>query len=372
MKECVHIGVIGCGWIAEHAHIPNLMKNEHVRIVAAYDENMERAKMICNKFCIPNVFAKIDEFFKCDFDGVIILTPNHTHYSYTIQALKRGVGVLCEKPLVLKEAEMNHILKIVKEKNTVYIPGYVNRWRKDMQWIHHEIQNGAIGKVSKVNAGWLRKSGVPRPGTWFTSQRHAGGGVLIDLGSHMIDLCLLLLGDGKPGSCRLLTSMCDADKLKESDAAAWFKRKEDILFQIDVEDSAIADVVFEDNKSLSIKLSWNAPIAADCTYFKIEGSLGRIELKTLFGFSDERLWPEDSIIIENGQGKKEIKPDKELNHTRNAFDDMLSDYVQALRGKKSDSDMLRDAAYTISLTEKLYLSNRIDERQMNARLLEDL
>lgn len=372
MKNIVNIGIIGGGWIAEHAHIPALMEKENVRISAIFDENCERAGMLCKEYSIPCAFHEIEKFLECDLDGVIIATPNDTHYTYTMKVLNKGIGVLCEKPVALKTREVNDIMRLAKEKNTVYVPGFVNRWRQDIQMAYQEIRKGTIGSINRIEAGWLRKSGVPRPGTWFTLRKHAGGGVLTDLGSHIMDLCLLFLGDAKPIDYQLTTAMCNSEALKETGAASWFEKEEGISFDIDVEESAIADVAFADNISLQVNLSWRAPVEADCTYFRMIGSKGSITIQTLFGFSNDRLWKEDSLTIHSDREEIILQLDPEKNHSRNAFREMLSYYVDALLGGEMDFTNCKDAFKTVSLIEKLYAHERINEDKVSRRLLEGI
>lgn len=372
MKETINIGIIGCGWIMEHAHIPVLVKNKNVTIVAAFDTDLERARTLCEKYGILHSYNNIDEFLECDLDGVIISTPNYTHYTYTMQAIEKGISVLCEKPITLKETEITEILEKANEKGVIYVPGFVNRWRQDIKSISHEIQNGTIGEVKRVEAGWLRKSGVPRPGTWFTYRKYAGGGVLVDLGSHIIDLCLLFIGEGKPVNFNLNTAICNYEKIEKEGAANWFKREEATSLNIDVEETAIATVKFENDKSIDVKLSWRAPIKADCTYFRLIGTKGNIELKTLFGFSNNRLWEEDSLTINNGHEKKALSLNKIENNSAKAFHEMLSLFIRVLRTKTKSEKNYHGALNTVSLIEKLYACEVIDEDFVQTRLQEEI
>lgn len=132
---------------------------------------MERvAKDIAEKFSIQYLFDKFNDFLDCGLDGIIIATPNITHVPYTMEALRRGIGVLCEKPVALKSSEVKEIIEIVKEHNVIYVPGFVNRWRVDIQELYSALKEEKLGEIISVNAGWFRKSGMPRPGTWFTNR----------------------------------------------------------------------------------------------------------------------------------------------------------------------------------------------------------
>jgi predicted dehydrogenase len=368
--EKLEIGIVGCGWIVEFVYLPELEKKEEVWIKAVFDTNMERAQDISKKFSIECVFDKFEDFLNCGLDGIIIATPNVTHIPYTLEALRRNIGVLCEKPVALKSVEVDEIIKICTKQNVVYVPGFVNRWRVDIQELYSAFKEEKLGKIESVEAGWLRKSGVPRPGTWFTNRKFSGGGVLVDLGSHIMDICLMLLGDRKPQNYELITSICNQEKIKQKDAAEWFKSSDNSKYEMDVEDTVIADVQYEDGVTLSIKLSWLAPIEADCTYFRVIGTEGWMELKTLFGFSSARLWKEDILQI-NIAGKEEvIQFDMSENKSVEAFGEMLSYYCNSLRCRNTVSVNCYDALKTVSFIEKLYQEEVRDESRVVQALSE--
>lgn len=329
-----------------------------------FDINIESARLISKKFSIQYVFDKFEDFIDCGLDGIIIATPNSTHVSYTMEALQRNVGVLCEKPVALKSSEVEEIIKICKEKNVIYIPGFVNRWREDIQKMYSVLQEGKIGEIKSVSAGWLRKSGIPRPGTWFTNRRFSGGGVLTDLGSHIIDICLMIIGDRKLYDTTLLTSVCDQENIEQKGAAEWFRSNDNNShYEMDVEKTAIANARYEDGVKLSVKLSWMAPIKADCTYFRVHGIKGDIELKTLFGFSSDRLWKEDSLKI-CADGKEEvIYFDMSENKSKVAFGKMLSYFCNSLRTGSVLSVNCYDAFKSVALIEKLYNTEIQDEKK---------
>lgn len=371
MGKRINIGIIGGGWIAEHAHIPFLMQMENVNVAAVFDENQERLEKLCNMFSISKVCHTFDEFLGSNLDGAVIATPNYTHYTYTMKMLDEGIGVLCEKPVALNVAEVQEIVQKVRQRGSVYVPGFVNRWRQDIQMAYKEVEQGTIGNVEKIEAGWLRKSGVPRPGTWFTLKKYAGGGVLMDLGSHVLDLCLMFLGNSKPMKYQLTTYPCRKEGLDKVGGASWFARKESAGLDIDVEESAIVNVVCENNIHLNANLSWKAPIEADCTYFKIYGSKGNVDIRTLFGFSHERLWREERLIIESGETKKVLRTDPE-NSTGKAFGEMLSYFADALTGKETDIVTPQDALNVVCLIENLYANESVNLNPVYTKLREDI
>lgn len=358
----IKIGFIGCGWIVEHAHIPAFGKIRGVEITAVFDTDIERASKVAKIYNIPGVFKDLYDFFLSGIDAVIVATPNISHVQYSLQALQHGLHVMCEKPIAINSSDVRKLIDTAEKKSRLFIPGFVNRFRYDILKIRELLQENKIGKIVSVQAGWLRRSGMPRPGSWFTNRAFSGGGVLIDLGSHVVDLCLMIIGDKLPLNQVLTTSMQDSKA--EQINAQWFNSDYVGGLQIDVEDTAIGRVEFEENILLDIKLSWVSEIDGDCTYFIINGAKGSIKLETLFGFSNDRLWENDSLVIqESNKGAEVIPLDKSKNSTMNAFCDMAKFFADAVRAGNTSYLTSYDGLKTVELIEKLYKSeNRVDRK----------
>ncbi len=372
-KGKIEIGIAGVGWIATNAHIPALLNNENVTIKAVYDTCFERAEKVYSQFGIKQAFQEFQPFLECGLDGVIIATPNYTHVSYSKAALEHKVSVLCEKPTAFKAEEVEEIKNLAKNNGVFYMPGLVNRWRQDIQTIHKLILNGQLGQLKEVSGGWIRKFGVPRPGTWFTNRNCSGGGVLTDLGSHVIDICSSFLGsESSVEEYQLTTSRCNEEMLKDRGAASWFQRDEEKEFELDVEDTAVARIKFSDGKKMNVNLSWLAPVKADCTYFKLRGTKGQAILKTLFGFSNERLWEKDTLEYESNGVKKVMTFQPDDNHSRCAFQQMLSYYVNALIEGKTGFHDFSISYMTVSIIENLYREEIVDGVNCYHDLTEEL
>lgn len=353
MESIVKIGIMGCGWIADFAHLPALSQIEKVKVEALFDIQSGRGKSLGEKWKVSKVYSDMNEFFDSGIDAVIIATPNATHVPFSLEALKRGIHVLCEKPVAFTAEEIEQIQCVAKEHNVLYIPGFVNRWREDIQKVYGLLREGAVGQIQDIQAGWLRRRGVPRPGTWFTNKQLSGGGVLVDLGSHVMDICLLFLEDLKPSSYKLYSSICDGEKMKTAGGAEWFKRADTEELSLDVEDSVAAYVEFEENVHMEVKLSWLAPVEGDCTYFKIKGTEGEIYLKTLFGFSNDRMWSKDSLKV-SGKKNFELVLNEDRLSAKNAFCGMLRYFVNAVISRNTDFTNVEDALKNVSLIEQLY------------------
>lgn len=367
----VTFGIIGCGWIAENAHIVSMQKNRNIKIEAVYDTSQQRVQELCDKYNIPKGYVDLDDFWNSGIQAVVIATPNYTHVEYALSAIEHGIHVLCEKPVALHAKEIQLVLEKARKKGVLFVPGFVNRWRLDICKAKELIQEGKIGKVTHVSAGWLRKCGIPRPGTWFTNKQLSGGGVLVDLGSHVFDLVLCFLGKNTPISYEMLRSNCNPEKIKRG-AASWFLSCCDASELIDVEDAIVADVKMENGVSLSVKLCWMADIEADATYFRIEGESGSIEIKTLFGFSNQRLWKDDSFVMKSKEDIHEMKFNPQNNNTKQAFIKMYEYFVTAIQGKTDAESEYDSIIADVSLIENLYENAVLNDEIVEKRLKEDI
>jgi len=345
----IRIGIIGGGWIVENAYLPTLSNIDEAEVVAVMDTDRERAKSICNKFMIKNAVNNWADFIKIGIDAVIIATPNFTHFDYSLKALESGLHVLCEKPVAFSAREVLQIINASKKNNLIYMPGFVNRWRDDIQEVLKIVQSGQIGKIKSIDAGWIRKNGVPRPGTWFTNKALSGGGALIDIGTHVIDICLMLLGDMDSLNYELNTSLLDA-KRKEV-VAKWFQMNYKPEIDINVEDTAIAKIEYINDTVLNVNVSWCAKAEGDSTFFKIKGNKGEIQLQTLFGFSNDRLYADNTLKVTIG----DYSFKKQFDDNRyDVFRKMNSSFIQSILNNEAVYINGEDALKTVSIIEKLY------------------
>ncbi|MGE5632557.1 MAG: Gfo/Idh/MocA family protein [Caulobacteraceae bacterium] len=352
-EKKVRIGIAGCGWIARKAHIPALRKIDNAVLSAVFDINCEQAASAAREYDIPNIYQSFKELVQSDIDAVIICTPNYLHGKHSIMALEYGKHVLCEKPVALSLEEIKNVISVAERNKRLFIPGQVNRFRYDIQKINEIISSGEIGQVASIKAGWLRRSGIPRPGTWFTCKEYSGGGVLVDLGSHIIDICLMFMGDREYCQTELFTVRSNGRSSASS--ALWFKSEEKSVLPINVEEEAEARISFEGNARIDLKLSWCSQIKGDITYFKILGNKGSIKLITLFGFSDDRLYKTDLLRLKSESGTEtEIYLDKSTNSTKNAFEEMEEYFISRVCGNFSGFLTQDDGLRTVALIEELY------------------
>lgn len=195
MTDMLRIGIVGLGWAGE-THLKAYLQLPNVEIVAVADPRSERLEQIKATYNIPHTYVDYQDLIaRTDLDAVSVATPNFLHSPVTVAALQSGKHVLCEKPLARTLTEGEAMVKAAIENNRVLEVAFNHRRRGDVQVLKAYIDEGGLGKVYNAKAYWMRRTGIPGMGGWFTSREQAGGGPLIDLGVHVLDMAMYLLGE---------------------------------------------------------------------------------------------------------------------------------------------------------------------------------
>jgi len=253
MAKLIKVGIIGCGGIANGKHMPSLAKVADCEMVAFCDIVPERAEAAKEKFGTPDAKTYTDykELLKdSEIDVVHVCTPNRSHSFITVDALEAGKHVMCEKPMAINSAEAKKMLDAAKRTGKKLTIGYQTRFRDDSQFLKKEVEDGTFGDIYYARAISLRRRAVP---TWgvFLNEYEQGGGPLIDIGTHALDLTLWLMNNYKPKYCVGTTY----HKLnKDTDQGNMWGNWDPEKFT--VEDSAFGFVVMENGATISLETSW--------------------------------------------------------------------------------------------------------------------
>lgn len=194
MRE-VHVGIIGCGGIANGKHLPSLHKLPNVKIVAFCDLIKERAQKAKEEYGTEDALVCTDYHTllqQGDIEVVHVLTPNCAHAELSIAALKAGKHVMCEKPMASSYAEAKAMVEAAKESGKFLTIGYQTRSQVTHQYVRHMIERGDLGEIYYIKAPALRRRGVPLWGVFLDKEKQ-GGGPMIDIGTHSIDAALALI-----------------------------------------------------------------------------------------------------------------------------------------------------------------------------------
>lgn len=251
MKK-LKIGVIGCGGIATAKHLPALVQIEDVEIVAFCDILEERAVKARTEFGTDSakIFKDYSELLQEKLDIVHVCTPNVSHAEISIAALEADCHVMCEKPMAKTYEEGKEMVAAAKRTGKKLTIGYQNRFRTDSQYLHDICQEEALGEIYFAKAHAIRRRAVP---TWgvFLNEEAQGGGPLIDIGTHALDLTLWMMNNYKP---KYVTGKAYHQLSSNKNAAnAWGAWDPEVF---NVEDSAFGFITMENGATIFLESSW--------------------------------------------------------------------------------------------------------------------
>lgn len=276
MEKKIKIGVIGTGSIS-NVHLSSYQKNPNVEIYALCDINEDRVKAAAEKYGVKRIYTDMHEMLKLEeIDAVSVCTWNSQHAPCTIAALNAGKHVICEKPMATSAEEAREMKAAADRNGKLLMIGFVRRFGNDCEVLQDFINNDYFGELYYTKATYLRRKG--NPGGWFGDKSRSGGGPLIDLGVHVIDLVRYLLGNPKPVSVygatfqKLFDRKNIKDKIGYSSAS---KTNNDVC---DVEDLATALIRFDNGAVLSIEASFSLNIKKDEGKIELFGTKGGAKL----------------------------------------------------------------------------------------------
>jgi predicted dehydrogenase len=251
MDNEIRIGLIGAGNIGK-VHLETFKQVEGATITAITDAFLPLAKQKAQEYGIA-VHSSAEKLIADDaIDAVIIGVPNKWHAPLAIQALESGKHVLLEKPMALDSFAAKDIVRAHRSSGKVLMVAHQMRWQWNAIQIKEQIDKGVLGKIYTAKTGWFRRKGIPGWGTWFTRKEESGGGPLIDIGVHMLDLALYLMGNPKPVSVFGATYAEFGPRKKG--IGTWGRPNWDGYY--DVEDFATALIKMEDGSTLTLEVSW--------------------------------------------------------------------------------------------------------------------
>lgn len=251
--KIIKVGIIGCGGIANGKHMPSLAKVEGCEMVAFCDIVLERAEKAAKQYGTPDakVFTDYKDLLAMEeIDVVHVLTPNRSHSFITVDALRAGKHVMCEKPMAINSKEAKLMLDTARETGKKLTIGYQSRFRPDSLYLKQEAEAGVFGDIYYAKATAIRRRAVP---TWgvFLNEYEQGGGPLIDIGTHALDLTLWVMNNYKPKFCVGTTyHKLNQDTEQGNAWGNWDPEK------FTVEDSAFGFIVMENGATIVLESAW--------------------------------------------------------------------------------------------------------------------
>lgn len=264
----LRVGIIGTGGIS-HSHMAGYKRlGDRVEVVAACDIDEDKLTAYCKQYDIPKQYTDFSEMMaKEELDCVSVCTWNSVHKDATVAALRGGANVLCEKPMAMNTAEAEEMLAVSKETGKLLQVGFVRRFGNDAAAVKAFVDDGAFGDIYYAKATYLRRSGSP--GGWFGDKSRSGGGPLIDLGVHVIDLVRYLSGLPNPVSAYGSTYNNLGPDRASGGQKAWTIGG---VSTFTVEDFTAAMIKFDNGLTVSVETSFNLNVKHDSTNIELFGT----------------------------------------------------------------------------------------------------
>ncbi|MCM3785726.1 Gfo/Idh/MocA family oxidoreductase [Neobacillus mesonae] len=317
MNKQLRTAIIGCGGIAFGKHLPSLSKIEETHIVAFCDLISERAEKAKAEFGQPEakVYTDYTELLQDEsIDVIHVLTANDTHAEISIAAMKAGKHVMCEKPMAKLADDAKRMAATAKETGKKLTIGYNNRYRSDSMTLKKIVQDGTLGDIYYAKAHAIRRRGVPTWGVFLDGEKQ-GGGPLIDIGTHALDLTLWLMDNYEPSV--VLGRSFHKLSSKENAANAWGPWDP---AKFNVEDSAVGMIVMKNGATISLEASWALNIMdvqeAKTTLCGTEGGADMVNGLRINGETHGKLFLNQIALDAKGadfyEGQSDSAPDLEM------------------------------------------------------------
>ncbi len=348
----LRVGIIGVGGIAEGKHLPALAKIDSVKMVAFCDLIEERASRNAAKYGIDGAKVYTDYRKMLDAGGldvVHICTPNISHSEITVAALESGCHVMCEKPMAKTAEGARAMVAAAKRTGKKLTIGYQNRFRTDSRYLKAYCEQGLLGDIYFAKAHALRRRAVP---TWgvFLDEEAQGGGPLIDIGTHSLDLTLWMMNNYEPDYAVGTTyHKLGCRENCSNPWGAWDPRK------FTVEDSAFGFVRFKNGATVFLETSWALNIRqsaeAICTLCGTEAGADMWDGLHINGERFGRLYVEKaqlepgSVAFYSGQGERDMDVEAQM-------------WIDAVLEDKNPVVLPEQALCVTEILEAIYTSNK--------------
>ncbi|HOE96234.1 MAG TPA: Gfo/Idh/MocA family oxidoreductase [Candidatus Sumerlaeota bacterium] len=283
MSKVFRVGTIGVGYTC-NVHAPGWKESPHAELAALADLNEEALNRVADRLEVKKRYTTARELIEDpEIDVVDICTPNMTHAPLAVAAFKAGKHVLCEKPLAPTPAEIRRMIKARDAAGKLLMTAQHMRYLGTARAMKAEIERGVLGRIYHARAWILRRCGVPL-GPGFIRRELSGGGACIDIGVHILDLTLWLMGFPRPVT---VSGFSRNELSKRPNAFSWGRQP--IPESMDVEDFAGGFVRFEGGQTLMIEISW----------LLHHDTPGEVQRVWLYGTEGGAEWPANKLIADD-------------------------------------------------------------------------
>jgi len=353
MKK-IRIGIVGCGTIANSAHIPAYAKREDVMLTYFCDIQKDRADLAAATFGGKAVYDYRELLTKEDLDAVSICTPNDAHI-ISNAFLRAGKDVLCEKPAAKNLEQAQQMLQCAEETGRLLCIGVCNRFDTTVNRVKAQIEAGDLGKIYHVYISFRAHRSIPGLGGPFTNKAISGGGALIDWGIHFIDLVLYCLGDPKPLT---VSGQTFSELGKDIDGytctSMWAgPRVSGGVY--DVEDS-VAGFIRTEGAAITLHGAWAQNIGEREMYVDFMGDKGGIRMQ--YGGKYSFYSAENGALLN-------VQPEYLM---ANRYEEEIDAFLNSVRTQTKNQSDIKKAIVTSYIMEALYASSQAG-KEMSIDLL---
>lgn len=335
MSQTVRLGIIGAGWPGRK-HAEGAKASGGYKLASVADLIPARRAALMSEFGIHQDFDDAAALIKsADVDAVSICVPNNLHAKFACDALRAGKHVIIEKPPTTKAAEAKKIATAAEKAGKVVMYAFQRRFGPAEQAAKLAVSKGYAGNIYHARATWLRTRGIPAGTGWYGKSSESGGGAMIDLGAHVLDLAWWLLGEPKPQTVFAVSH-------------ARFKDSAPDPATYDVEDFATALVRFEGGATLELSASWalDQPPQQQGTQARIFGDGGCVDVYT----------PSGAILHRQFDAKGQSKPTELKSPRLTGHAAMMRRFRECILGKAQPSVSAAAGVTIMEMIDAIYRS----------------
>lgn len=346
MKKTV-IAVIGCGRIANNAHFPAFEQMDNVRVKYACDSIAEKANAAKEKFSkVENAITDYQIALRDEeVDCVYVLTPNFAHYTVTMDALRAGKHVFCEKPITINYEMSVEMAKEAEKQGKMLQIGVCNRFQRSVEMIKQWNDEGKFGNIYHVYCSFRSCRSIPGLGGAFTTKEQSGGGVLIDWGIHFLDLILFVLGGAK-----IKTVTCDAynetaKNMKEYNHKGfgmWAEDTSDIEHGVNDVEEYVSGYIRTDKASIDFNGAWAQNLNKDEMFVDFLGDKGGARLNYY-----------DKFEFFDGKTLQTVTPEYDVP---DMYQCENAGFIQSFKTGVKDKNNIEQVLESMKLLDSLYKS----------------
>ncbi len=271
ISKKVKIGIIGCGSIG-NVHARSFSSIENAELVAFADMNAENLKKMAEQYGVKALYSDADDLINDEnVDAVIICVPNFLHRDITVKALNGGKHVLCEKPMALNAEQAREMVDAAEKNDRKLMIALCQRFTPQSMALKSMIDDGMFGDIYHAQVVLHRRRGIPGLGGWFTTKSKSGGGPLIDIGVHVMDLTLHMMGYPRTEAVSAATYTKFGNRSDYNYVNMWAEKFSVKGGTFDVEDYATALVRLEGDMTMNLECAWAANIGEEQLFTMILG-----------------------------------------------------------------------------------------------------